>query len=147
MSSFEASGAALLAHRSLLGERRERVGARHRGQAVEPVVLVVEGLVEHHQGARHGSSRLPVPVVRRALVDATPQVSVAVVPEVDPPGEGPRGAPGGRPQVPGQDLRELLVDGRRRGPERDRARRSTRRRWHAWRRRRTPAAEVDPTRR
>ena len=30
MSSFEASGAALLAHRSLLGEQRERVGARHR---------------------------------------------------------------------------------------------------------------------
>ena len=97
MSSFEASGAALLAHRSLLGERRERVGARHRGQAVQAVVLVVEGLVQHNQGARHGSSRLPVPAVRRALVDAAPQVSVAVVPEVDPPGEGPRGAPGGRP--------------------------------------------------
>jgi len=44
MSSFEASGAALLAHRSLLGERRERVGAGHRGQAVEAVVPVVEGL-------------------------------------------------------------------------------------------------------
>ena len=83
MSSFEASGAALLAHRSLLGERRERVGARHRGQAVQAVVPVVEGLVEHHQGARHPARRLPVPVVRRALVDAAPLAAVAVVPEVD----------------------------------------------------------------
>ena len=47
MSSFEASGAALLARRRglLVGELRERVVTGHRGQAVEAVVPVVEGLV------------------------------------------------------------------------------------------------------